>query len=52
MNECLFIDCTRAVFDHVLDYIISDREELPPASNELLRSKVESQIRRLGLEPS
>ena len=40
MNECLFIDCTRAVFDHVLDYIISDREELPPASDELLKSKV------------
>ena len=52
MNECLFIDCTRAVFDHVLDYIISDREELPPASDELLRAKVESQIKRLGLDPS
>lgn len=42
MNESLFIDCTRAVFDHVLDYIISDKKELPPASDESLRAKVDS----------
>jgi hypothetical protein len=44
-----FVDCSVAVFDYVLDYILNDKKEILPTHDVDMRAKVISTIKRLGL---
>lgn len=48
-DDEFFVDCSVAVFDHVLDYIISGKKEITPTQDADLRAKVMTTIMRLGL---